>query len=128
KEAIEAKSGSKRYPLIRMVREDPEAAIVISKLHKNVRKQPTYDAHGNREPNQPNLYELKELAANTSENINDNQTAMQMLPDLELAAQILISIVLSPKDMMTVEVNYQAADDITSPELKGKLIKTIKDY
>lgn len=128
KSAIEAKKGSQRYPLTRMVRDDPEAAIVISKLHKDPKRVPSYNQQGNREPTSPDIWRLKELATNTSNNINDSQTAMQMLPDLELAAQILISIVLSPKDMTTVEVNYASADDITSPELKGKLIKIIKDY
>lgn len=128
KSAIAARNQNQRYPITRMVREDPEAAIVISKLYKDPRKVPSYNVQGNREPTNPDLWKLREVSRNTANSVNDSQTALQMLPDLELAAQILISIVLCPKDMMTVETNFKVADDITSPELKGKLTTLIKEY
>lgn len=128
KTAIEAKKRNLRFPISRMVRDDPEAAIVISKLHKDPKRVPNYNTSNNREPVNPDVWKLKEVSRETANSINDSQTAMQMLPDLELAAQILISIVLCPKDMMTIEPTYQADDDITSPELKGKLLSIIKTY
>jgi len=127
KGAIQAKKGNQRYPVIKVVENDPELAAVISKLHKS-RESPGYNDQGNREPQTPDLFRLKELAAKTANNINDSQIAMQMLPDLELAAQILISIILSPKDMMTVEPNFTCGQDITSTELSGKLLGIIKTF
>lgn len=127
KGAIEARSSNQRFPIIQMVRKNPELSSVLSKLHK-AREQPGYNTDGNREPQNPDLFKLRGIATNTANNVNDSQLAMQMLPDLELASQILISIILSPKDMMTVEPGFVTAEDITSPELSGKLINRIKSF
>lgn len=127
KGAILARSNNQRFPIIQMVRENTELASVLSKLHKT-RELPGYNTSGNREPNNPDIFKLRNVATNTANNINDSELAMQMLPDLELGAQILISIVLSPKDMMTVEPGFTTVEDITSPELKGNLLNVIKSY
>lgn len=127
KGAIEARSSNQRFPIIQLVRENPELSSVLSKLHKS-REQPRYNSDGNREPQNPDIYRLRSLATNTANNITDSQTAMQILPDLELACQILISIILSPKDMMTIDPGFTIAEDITSSELSGKIINEIKSY
>lgn len=127
KGAIQARSSNQRFPIIQLVRNNTELASVISKLHRS-KEQPGYNTSGNREPSNPDLFKLRGVATNTANSITDSQLAMQMLPDLELAAQILISIILSPKDMVSVDPGFSTLDDITSPDLTGKLINVIKKY
>lgn len=129
KRALEAtrRSSEERIPMMEFVRKEEDLATIISKLHRPA-IQPSYDDRGNRSPRIPDTSKIKELASATSNNISDSQTVMQMLPDIELAAQVLISSVLSPKDMMTTEIIYTAPDDLMSPELKAALLLRIRQY
>lgn len=126
-EAIRAKQQGKRYPVIKLVQENPEMSAILSKL-KRGRENPSYDKEGNQTPENPDLFRLKFIADKTANNIDDAQTTMQMLPDIELAAQLLTSVVLSPKDLITIEPTFTFSQDITSPELTSKLAQVIRSY
>lgn len=58
----------------------------------------------------------------TATNIMDNENILQLLPDMELAMQVLISSILAPNNMMTCELNYVCdADDLG--DLKAPLVE-----
>ena len=68
----------------------------------------------------PNML-VGEVANKTASNINDSENMMQLLPDLELAKQVLISSILSPNDMMSSELSFNStADDLG--EIKSAML------
>ena len=121
KKAIQLANSGQRYPVMSLVRSDPGMAAVISKLVPGA-EPPTYASDGNRTPMAPNVQGFKETSERTSQNITDSQTVMQTLPDMELAAQILISSVLSPKDMTTTELTYSVTEGLMAPDVSAAMI------
>lgn len=107
--AFELQSSGRRYPATNLVRENPKAAAVISKLVADPRNK-NFKPDGDRNIAPPNVAQFRQTAMQTAQNISDAETVNQVLPDTDLAAQILVSSILSPKDMMAVSLNYASAD------------------
>lgn len=114
-------------PVLSLLR-DPVQASVISKFITDENASPKYDKYGNRKPNEPDLLELRRLAGEKINDLNDADTVMQLLPDLELSAQILISSILSPKDMMTTELSFIPPETVCPPNIAGSMSRIIKDH
>jgi hypothetical protein len=53
---------------------------------------------------------------------------LQLFPDLELAMQILVSSILSPKDMMKVELIYKLKESIFPVEMTGQVLDLLKKH
>lgn len=118
----------KAYPVMKMVSDAPEMAALLSKMVSSPANTPIYGAKGQREIAQPNTYEFRNTAYKTGRNANDNKAVMQMLPDMELSAQILVSSILSPKDMMTTELIFQAPEGIVTPQVSTELLRSIRQH
>lgn len=127
KEAIALAGTGRRYSAMSLVRNDPGMAATISKMVHG-RTPPRYDSAGNLTTDNPSVQALKNASDNTVQNISDAQTVMQTLPELELAAQILVSSVLSPKDMMTVELVYKAPENLVTPEVNTAMTNRVRVY
>jgi hypothetical protein len=127
KEAITLAGSGKRYSAMSLVRQDPGMAATISKLVHG-KTPPRYDGTGNMTTDNPSIQALKNVSDNTVQNISDAQTVMQTLPELELAAQILVSSVLSPKDMMTVELVYKAPENLVTPEVNTAMTNRVRQH
>lgn len=125
--AISMAGSGKRYPVMKLAKDDPELAAVISKMVSPA-MTPQYGADGNRKPETPNLFEFMGQARQITNNITDARASMQLLPDMELSAQILISSVLSPKDMTTTELTYVAPEDLMDAELAASLTNRIRQF
>lgn len=70
---------------------------------------------------------VQNVANRTASNVMDNENIIQLLPEMELAMQILISSILSPNNMMTCELNYVCdADDLG--DLRAGLIEIMKNF
>ena len=65
---------------------------------------------------------LDKTAMRTAEAITDAMTAEEILPDIELAKQVLVSSIISPQDMISNDVNF----DFVNNELPAEFM-TIKD-
>lgn len=84
----------------------PELAAVISKLQRPVNKEDEQLMDGGN---------MRATMLTGANNISKQQmgrkensyNAFKLFPDLELAAQIVITSVLSPKDMLTSKLNYR---------------------
>lgn len=120
----QAGSGDK-FPSVSLVRENPALAAALSKLVTPV-TPPSYNRSGEREPAQPNTFEFRSRGEQIAQKIADAKTVMQVLPDVELAKQILVSSILSPKDMVTTELTYKISDGLMSPEISAALIGVVK--
>jgi hypothetical protein len=116
------------YPVMKLVSDNPDMAALISKMVSNPATPTSYDNKGQRTIAQPNSYEFKNTSWRTARNANDARAVMQMFPDMELAAQILVSSILSPKDMMTTELIFQAPENVVSNQISGELLRIIRQH
>lgn len=124
--AINAAGSDKKIPVMHMVRR-PEEAALLSKLVQG--SAPTqYDARGNHRAIMPDLNDLHGVSNNTTTNITDSRIVMQVLPDIKLAAQVLVTSVLSPKDMMDAELTYVPGESPLPNELLNNIIISIRQH
>jgi hypothetical protein len=107
---------------------NPNILSVLSKVIADNQNPPTRDNLGNRTQEVPNLYDIYNISRDKKQDINDAESVMQLLPDLELASQILISSILSPKDMQTVELVHQPSEKIAPPHVASLMVDCIKNY
>lgn len=125
--AISLAGSGKKVPAMHLVRNDPEMAALISKL-VTPRDQAKYDGKGNREVSNPDTFTFRSISDQLSENIRDSEIIMQLLPDMELWSQILISSILSPKDMMTTELNYAPPAELLPSDVANTLVQLLKNH
>ena len=125
--AIPLAGSGKKVPAMNLIRNDPEMAALISKL-VTPREPAQYDGKGNRQVSNPDTFSFRNISDKLSENIRDAEIVMQLLPDMELWSQILISSILSPKDMMTTEINYVPPADLLPSEIANSLVQQLKNH
>lgn len=125
--AIELAGSGKKFPVMQLVRQDPTMAATLAKLIPSQHPVEHGD-DGNRKPATPNLYSFRNTAEQTAQNVNDAETVMQLLPDMELAQQILVSSVGSPKDMMSLELTYTAPEGLTAPDVSSAMIDRYRQH
>lgn len=124
---IELVQSGKEYPALSLLKRQPEIATTLSKLVK-ARETRRID------PNDPSSFyhinqtSFTELSESIKDNIRDADNTKQLFPDLELAAQILISSILSPKDMVSTDIIYRVDQPLFGHELTSKLLEAIQTY
>lgn len=115
-----------RVPVLQLVRDKPLSALLSKAVDPTI--QPSHTAAGSRKIEAPSLGALHNIAGRTANNISHADTVMQMLPDMQLGAQILVSSVTSPKDMVTLELNYQTAPGILPPTVLATVVQAVRDH
>lgn len=118
---IESAATGKKFHVLQLVRRDPETAAMLAKLVPST-NPPQYNQEGQREITQPNLYEFRNAAEQTARNVNDAETVMGLLPDMELAQQVLVASIGSPKDMMSIDLTFTPPEGLMPPDVSGALI------
>lgn len=88
----------------------------------------SYDRKGERKTTSPPLDYLQQISDRTASVTNDLESMKQLLPDLELASQILVSSILSPKEMSNPELSFMFNSSFEDEELGARLIEVIKNY
>lgn len=71
---------------------------------------------------------LTKLTDSLNEQIADNEALQQILPDIKLASQVLVSGILAPKDLMTYELNYKLNSTVSDKNINNNVIQIIKEY
>jgi outer membrane biosynthesis protein TonB len=104
---LEMQNSGARVPALRLTKSNPKAAALMSKLVSDQRVQRTTDAM-NEQGTGMNLAGMRSIAHEGMQNVNDSETIRQLLSDTDLAAAILVSVILSPKDMVGIEVGYKS--------------------
>lgn len=127
KKSIELANSGRKVPVASLVNVDPELAATISKLVA-APMPPHYGKDGNREPTAPQINAFKNVSQHTAQNIGDAETVMQILPDMDLARQILVASIVSPKDMTTTEPGYNAPEGLMSPGLTAAMLARIRQH
>lgn len=103
-------------------------AAIASKLIKNPTGQRAYDDKGNRKQTPPPTSVLNSMSQRTARVGQDIESMKQLLPDITLSEQILVSSILSPKDMTTPTLSFVNGANFENQELGGKLAKILSDY
>lgn len=118
-------SGGK-YPKLNMFKKDPIANSIVTKLVSD-RTQGGFTPH--RRGDQPPAESvIRRISDDVTQNINDSTNIFQLLPDTELAMQILISSILSPKDMINVELGYRVDPSVLESEISGPMIEVVRRH
>ncbi|BAW19063.1 putative virion structural protein [Ralstonia phage RP31] len=113
-------------PVLQLVRDKPLSALLSKAVDPTIPVQHT--ANGTRKVEAPSLGALHNIASRTANNISHADTVMQMLPDMQLGAQILVSSVMAPKDMMTLELSYSTTPGILPPTVLATVTQAVRDH
>lgn len=125
---IESKENKKtRHARLSYIRENPQIAALVNKITPSGN-----ESDGDREARlnsaRPSDYTLTNVSAEVSQSIKDADLIFQLLPELVLVKQILISSILSPKDLVNSEINYSNSDSGIPNEISSGLIEIVRDY
>lgn len=109
------------------VTKHPKRYSLLSKLVKSQRDE-TFNNKGDIKEQKPDFDYLLGIASDKAQDIDDNETIMQLLPDLERCAQILISYILSPKYLLDTELVYSPPVSLFPQTVTTNLTNVVKDY
>jgi len=116
----------KKYPAMKLVGGQLKSAAIISKLVKDRNVQP-FNIHDKNSFYNLDTSGFKLVSDEVAEKMRAAENIMQLFPDLELAAQILISSILSPKDMVSTEVIYKFSESVMPASLSAQFISAISE-
>ena len=129
RQVIEASRQGKPVPVLDVVRTHTSAAAMISKLIEPRVKNPvSKDSEGNNQISPASIPALFEYSRDIAERSDNSEQVMNLFPETELAAQILISSVISPKDMTKGDVVITAPDNLKSASITARLLTKIREY
>lgn len=116
----------KRHERVKAFRRNPTSAAVVNKLVRE--NQGLYD-RDTRAKDQLNVggY-LRRTSDETAANVTDSSNLYQLLPDTELAEQILVSSILAPKDMVNVELNFNVNSPKIPLEISGPMLGIVEEF
>ena len=102
---IDSARGDSSYNGIGITK-SPVIAAMISKLNQPLEKKlldPTAESTGLNM-----VYPtVSQITRQTMTRVEDAENIFKLFPDIELAAQIIISSIVSPKDMLKSELNFK---------------------
>ena len=124
---ISAIKDSNELPIVSLVKENPEVSAVLSKLIKDSFTQ-NLDESGRKKLNVQNFSDFLKISNNIAQKNEDADSVLELFPEIELSAQILISSILSPKDMSDVELIYSIENGLKCSDISGILISEVKSY
>lgn len=113
---VRGQARGKPWPALRLVGENPAEAALISKLTRSVNPG-QIDMSRPETVNNLNRTAIAAISENTKQRIRDNENIMQLFPETELAIQIVVSSILSPKDMVKADLIYKGKDSIFPSEI-----------
>ena len=97
---------------------------VLNKLH-------TPRNQSSRDPNKitsPGQHELMPLVRESMQRNLDAENVNEMLPDLDFVADIVVSGILSSKDLITIAPIFSANTDKIDMELRAQLTAEVKEF
>ena len=109
--------------LIPLIKNDGTVGPLITKMVRAYRTVHGIPVQGSQGVESPHRMTLEKTASRTAEAITDAMTAEEILPDIELAKQVLVSSIISPQDMISNDVNF----DFINNELPAEFM-TVKDF
>lgn len=113
---------------LELVRKSPEVAAAISKLVRSNEPVKYFDKNRGDSFYNIDQGQLSQVSASSKERVNDNESMLQLFPDIELAKQILIASIMSPKDMVKSDIVINVSESFLPTDLTTKLTSLVKTY
>lgn len=123
---VKLHNSREKVPVLELTRDRGLASMLSKAVDPTI--QPAHTVSGSRKVELPGIGALHNIASRTANNISHADTTMQMLPDMQLGAQILVSSTASPKDMVTLELSYQTTPGILPPTVLASVISEVRDH
>ncbi len=122
-----SKDSAVRFPAISLTRRDPTLAAVASKAETS---RGGYFASGGLGGNGTvsNTHLVRQILSKRAKRNADAAAVPKILPDVELAIQILVASIMSPQDMTSVDFIYTPPSDVLSSELTAGVMARIKRH
>lgn len=120
KKLVNSLNTGKTFPAMQLVKSNPEAAAILSKLVKP-HIEADFDLSKKSSYFSLNQGQLQSISESIKNRTKDNDNILSLFPDIELAIQIEISSILSPKDMVNSVLIYKTKDTVLPSELLLKL-------
>ena len=100
---------------------DITSSVALSKL---VHSQETI-----RKTNEPVAeHDMLKLMNQVGCNESEAKHILSIFPDVELAIEIMVSLILSPKDLARVKLNYRSKTQLLPPTLTSNLLRYVDNY
>lgn len=109
------------------IKENPSVYALIAKLNSS-REEESFKNDGELASTTPDLDYMLGISSEKAQEIDDNETIMQLLPDMERAAQILCSYILSPKYLMKPELQIRPPRNLFPQNTITVITDEIKKY
>lgn len=109
------------------IRANPMGYSLLAKLTRNPNHE-AFDNEGNLTDTRPSLDFLLGISSQKAQDIDDNEAIMQLLPDLERAALLLISYIISPNNLKSAQMQYKLPDSIFPQTVSSQMVEVMQDY
>lgn len=70
---------------------------------------------------------VTQISENIKERVRSNRNTLSLFPDIELASQILVSSISSPKDMLSQDITYLAEENRIPGAVLNQMCSLVKD-
>ena len=121
-------AGGKTHARLTLARRGIDPSTITSKLIRD-RTRGGSDRGGDGGYLGPgSMLDAYETTAKVSGAIEDAENLMRLNPEIEIAQQVLISLILSPKDFINTDINYSMPPGILPPEMSDSMIEIVKKY
>lgn len=116
----------KRIPAARFVKNNTALSALLSKLVNNKVKEKAFVDEGESYNVMTQTASLQAISKDIQESAKNTESIVSLFPDMELSMQILISSIISPKDMTGNELIYKVDNNFLTPDITNSLIDVIK--
>lgn len=117
---------NKKLAASKIIETNPKLLPVFPKLIQS--NTTTLDINGKLSSN-INKDVLVNLYNRIKSTYTNNKNIAKLFPDIELAIQILVSAILSPKKMTDIQLSYKFNKNVSlNANVSSKIISTIKEY
>lgn len=116
---------SKRLIATKIVETNPRVLPVLPKLIRD--REVAGDVEDDKLKINRNL--LEDMFHRIRALKQNNKNIIKLFPEIELAIQILVTSILSPKKMTDIQLNYKLNKSFSlNPTISGEILETIKTY
>jgi len=120
------KNRNKRMIATKIIESNPKVLPILPKLIRTSSVNPNIENNNYLNVNRGILEDIYNRIRSIKQN---NKNIIRLFPDIELAIQILVSSILSPKKMTDIQLNYKLNKTFNiNPNVSADILETIKTY
>lgn len=127
-ENIKQVSNGQDVPVMEFVRRYKPFASELSKATPS-KDRVARDQSGNRKPNLPDFSSMASVHRSAVRRHKDAKLTLQMLPDLKLCLEMVVSLIMSPKDAFNDEIMIRSDSlNLLPASVVQSMIQVVTDY